>query len=145
MTKNEASVSTDNLFQMLDDIDDISEDWDRISSDMNAPLFHEYLSELIKERNIDAAKLEVMTLLSRSFTYQICSGDRIPNRNIVVRIALVLRLSLDEAQRLLKLANRGILYPKVKRDAVIIYALKNGYSLFETDELLTSLGQEPLL
>lgn len=145
MPKNEATVSTDDLFQMLDDTDDISEDWDKISSDMNAPLFHEYLSELIKERNIDAAKLEVMTLLSRSFTYQICAGDRIPNRNIVVRIALVLKLSLDESQRLLKLANRGILYPKVKRDAVIIYALKNGYSLFKTDELLTSLGLEPLL
>lgn len=145
MSENEASVSTDDLFQMLDDTNDISEDWDRLSSDMNAPLFHEYLSELIKERNIDAAKLEVMTLLSRSFAYQICSGDRIPNRNIIVRIALVLKLSLDETQRLLKLANRGILYPKVKRDAVIIYALKNGYGLFETDELLTSLMLESLL
>ncbi len=137
--------STENLFLMLENSKNISEEWNELSEQMNAPLFHEYLSELISQRNIDAGKLGVMAILSRSFTYQICAGDRMPNRDIILRIAIVLGLSIEDTQRLLKLANRGVLYPKVKRDSVFIFALVNKYDLYKTDELLSQFGQEPLL
>lgn len=140
-----SEISTDNLFYMLENSRDLDDEWKKVLEQMNAPSFHEYLSELISERGIDAAKLAVMAVLSCSFTYQICAGTRMPGRDIILRISIVLSLSLDETQRLLKLANRGILYPKIKRDSVLIYALLNKYDLYSTNELLEKFGQEVLL
>lgn len=145
MTQAQREISTDELFLMLENSKNLSEDFTELSGQMNAPEFHKYLSALISEREIDASKLGVMALLSRSFTYQICAGDRTPNRDIIIRIAIVLGLSVDETQRLLKLANRGVLYPKIKRDSLILYALYNKYDLYKTDELLVQYGQEPIL
>lgn len=84
-------------------------------------------------------------MLSRSFSFQIYAGSRIPNRNIVLRLALVMGLDIDQTQRLLKLAGRGVLYPKVKRDMALINALSNGMSVYQANERLTELGLEPLL
>lgn len=138
-------ISTDDLFLILKNEDNISENWQRLSEKMNSPQFHEYLYSIASERNINIRDLSVKVLLSRSFTYQIFSGDRVPSRNIIIRIAVALGASLDQTQRLLKLADRGALYPKNKRDSAIIYAILNNYSLYEADELLVSLGQESLL
>lgn len=145
MPKSKKYMPTVSILNKLENSRDISESWNELYDVMNAPPFHEYLSELMAEREFDAARLGVSTLLSRSFAYQICSGERIPGRDIILRIALVLGLSLDETQRLLSLANRGSLYPKVKRDSLFIYALTNRYDLYRTDELFSQYGQEPLL
>lgn len=145
MTPAKTKISTDNLFLMLENEKNITENWESVSKHMDALPFHKYLEELISERNISIPDIAVKALLSRSFTYQIFSGDRIPSRNIIVRIALALEFSLDDTQRLLKLADRGALYPKIKRDAVIIYGINNKSGLYKTDEILISLGQESLL
>ena len=63
----------------------------------------------------------------------------------MLRIAVALKLNLDDSQRLLRSAQRGALYAKVRRDAVIIFALKKHMTLDETDEMLRSLDEEPLL
>lgn len=145
MIPEKLKVSTDNLFLMLENENNITENWEYISEHMDAPPFHKYLNTLISEKNISIPDLGVKILLSRSFTYQIFSGDRVPSRDIILRIALALEFSLDDTQRLLKLADRGILYPKVKRDAIIIYGLNNNLGLYKTDETLAGLGMESLL
>jgi hypothetical protein len=38
-------------------------------------------------------------------------------------------MNFDETQKLLTVAGKSTLYPKIKRDAVIIYALMNGYDI----------------
>lgn len=145
MIQKKPTISTDNLFLMLEKEENISENWNELSQYMDAGLFHNHLYHLILEKNITIQEVGVNALLSRSFTYQIFSGIRIPSRNIILRIALVLKISLDETQRLLSLANRGALYPKIKRDAVIIYALNRNWELEQTDKTLIELGQESLL
>lgn len=145
MTSEDSKVSTDNLFFMLENEKNITEKWESVSEHMDALPFHKYLETLISERNISIPDLGVKALLSRSFTYQVFSGDRVPSRDIILRIALALNILLDETQRLLKLADRGALYPKIKRDAVIIYGINNKLGLYKTDEILVSLGQESLL
>lgn len=145
MISENLKASTDDLFFMLENESNIAENWESVSEHMNVLPFHKYLNTLISERNMTVTEFGVKTFLSRSFTYQIFSGDRIPSRDIILRAALALNISLDETQRLLKLADRGALYPKIKRDAVIIYGINNRSGLYETDEMLVSLGQESLL
>ena len=57
----------------------------------------------------------------------------------------MLELTPEETQRLLRTACRGALYPRVRRDAVFIFALKQGLSLFDANELLCSLSEAPIL
>lgn len=140
-----SAVKTDDLFLMLENTDDLAASWQALRDGMDNPSFGEYLSDLIADRNIDASRLGVISLVSRSFTYQILSGVRIPSREIVLRVAVAVGLTVDETQRLLKLADRGVLYPKVERDAALIYCLTNGYDLYQTDELLKKLKLKPLI
>lgn len=123
-------------------VEDVLTEYDR---SFDAPDFPSYLSSLMEERAVSAARLGELALLSRSFTYQLCSGVRSPSRDIVLRLALSLSLPVELAQRLLRSARRGALYPKVRRDAVFIFALTRRLSLPDTDELLRSLEEVPLL
>nr|WP_325247464.1 hypothetical protein [uncultured Oscillibacter sp.] len=82
--------------------------------------------------------------ISKSYGYQILRGERTPGRDILLRTALVLRLSLKETQRLLAVGGCGALYPRVRRDAAVIFALNQHMTLLETEELLSSLPERSL-
>ena len=56
-----------------------------------------------------------------------------------------MNMTLREAQRLLKIAQRGDLYCKSKRDAIIIYAFNQKMSLAQTDDLLFEFQQPTLV
>lgn len=141
----ENRVTTNDLFVMIENADSFDPAFESLERHMNAPSFREYLRELMKRRGLDAGKLGVKSLLSRSFAFQICSGKRHPSRDIILRIAIAANLSVNETRQMLRLAKHGELYPRDKRDAVILYALTKKLDLYETDELLTSMEQRALL
>ncbi len=131
-------VSTQELLFMLQEAEALSPVLEELSGEMNAPDFHSLLTELMDQRGIGAPRLSEMALLSRSFTYQLCGGERAPGRDIVLRLALVLKLSVKETQRLLQAAQRGQLYPRVRRDAIVIFCLSRKKGLYEANELLVA-------
>lgn len=94
--------------------------------------------QMTKQDVIRAANLE------RSNGYQIFSGYRTPRRNALIRIALGMHLTLDETQYLLKLALRGELYPRNRRDAALIYCIQHKLNLIDTELMLEQLGEEML-
>lgn len=141
----ECRLSTDDLFLMIENDEELEKKWTELIPHMNAPSFRDYLYSLMEARGLDAGRLGVISLLSRSFAYQICSGERQPSRDIILRIAVSMRASVEETQQLLRLAQRGALYPRDRRDAVVIYALSKKLDLYETDELLAELEQQTLL
>lgn len=140
-----APLKTGDLLLILENGSQFEPILTNYSSSFDAPTFAQHLNKLLKPRSITAAQLGELALVSRAFSYQLCSGVRQPSRDIVLRLAVVLKLTTDEAQRLLRSAQRGALYPKVRRDAAIIFALNQKLSLLDTDELLRSQDEEPLL
>ena len=82
--------------------------------------------------------------ISKSYGYQVLRGERIPGRDILLRTALSLSLGLKETQRLLMLGGCGALYPKIRRDAAVIFALNQKMTLLETEDLLASLPERSL-
>ena len=63
----------------------------------------------------------------------------------ILRICLAMRLTLKETQRALKLYGMNELYPKNKRDVILIVAIGNKhYDLLQIDEELIALGLQPL-
>jgi hypothetical protein len=52
---------------------------------------------------------------------------------------------LKETQRLLAVSQRGALYPRVRRDAAIIFCLNRKCTLEETNDLLEEIGEAALM
>ena len=88
----------------------------------------------VPERVIKMASIE------RTYGHQLFNGTRKPSRDKVIQLAFGFRLGVDEAQRLLKIAQKSLLYTKIKRDAVILYCLNNQKSIIETQSVLETLG-----
>lgn len=107
--------------------------------------FEEYLNELMKKHQITAGQLIIRTCLSKPFVYQVLKGERVPGRDVILRISLALGADMDETQHLLMRAGKGILYPKVKRDAAILCCIETGKSLADTNLFLEEHGEKGLL
>lgn len=108
------------------------------------PSVSEYLKELCEKYNMAPAQMIRSAHIERTYGYQILNGTRNPSRDKLLQIAFGMGLSLEEAQALLKRAEKSSLYAKVKRDAVCIFALSHDLNLFDVQELLASVGL-PLL
>lgn len=108
------------------------------------PTCAQFLREILESKSMSASEWIAGAAISKSYGYQMLRGERIPGRDILLRTALVLRLSLKETQRLLAVAGCGALYPKVRRDAAVIFALNQKMTLLEADELLLSLPERSL-
>ncbi len=106
--------------------------------------FVDYLETLLMQKKISKSHLINKASLHRTYAYQIFNGTKVPSRNKVIQLALALQLNVNETNNLLSLSNNGYLYPKVKFDAAILFALKNKYSVLETNLILDQY-QLPLL
>ena len=65
-------------------------------------------------------------------------------RDNAIMLAFGLGCSLVETQRLLRLAGVSELWPKIRRDAIIIWSIKEGLSREECDDELWRLGEKTL-
>lgn len=104
-----------------------------------------YLNELLEQKSLTMSDVVHTSLLSKSYVYQVFSGERTPFRDTLLRIGISMSCSVDEIQRLLTLGQMGILYPKVRRDVAILCCISQGLSLMETDEFLTEIDERSLL
>lgn len=102
------------------------------------------LLELLETAGLTAPEWMTAADVSKSYGYQILRGERVPGRDILLRTALSLGLSLKETQRLLAVGGCGALYPRVRRDAAVIFALNQKMALLQAEELLSSLPERSL-
>jgi len=107
--------------------------YDESFSDIN---FTNYVKLIIQKKGLKKSKVIKKAGLHRTYAYQILSGHKRPSRDKVLRFSFGLELDLNETQQLLKVAQYSTLYPKNKRDAIIIYCKCYGYNLITTNELL---------
>lgn len=107
--------------------------------------FEGYLNELMKKYHCTPGQIIIRTCLSKPFVYQILKGERVPGRDVILRISFALRADVDETQRLLTLAEKGVLYPRVKRDAAILCCIESKKSLEYTNLFLEEHGEKKLL
>jgi len=102
--------------------------------------FSEYLSELCAKNNFIPEHVIKAAQIDRTYGHQLFNGIRKPSRDKVIQLAFGFGMSVDEAQRLLCAAGKNPLYPKLTRDAAIIYCLSRGNDIFDAQSLLESLG-----
>lgn len=112
--------------------------------EFDMPALATYLNGLLHSHGLTVQDVIVGCNLDRSYGYQLFNGTRKPIRDFLLRLAFLLRLPEDEAQRLLKIAGRQPLYARNRRDAAVLYGLTHGLTADETDAMLHKLGEEAL-
>lgn len=90
-----------------------------------------FLNDCMERVGISRADLIWVLGMDRSYGYQILNGTRIPTRECLIRIGLLLGLSVEDFQRMLNIAGRPSLYVKNMFDAKVFYAIKHKMS-YET-------------
>ena len=78
------------------------------------------------------------------YFYDIVNGRKIASRDKVIRLILSMRLTTDDCQEALRISGRSALYPRVRRDALLIYGIENGYSVDQMNQLLQNKEEEIL-
>lgn len=96
----------------------------------------EYLTLLLENKGISRADVVRGSLLDRAYVYQIFSGEKSPSRDKLIALAFGLCLSDEETQKMLKLSCNRELYARDERDALILFALQQQMTIFETNEIL---------
>jgi len=111
--------------------------------DPPSPL-NELLATAMQKRQIGPQALARMIDVERSTLYRLLSGERLTTRNVLLRIAIVLNLTLTETQTLLRNSQRADLYELVRRDALIIFCMSNKFTLAKTESELLRKGEASL-
>lgn len=113
--------------------------------DFFLPKWADYMGEILKRRGLQVKEVIFKCNLERSYGYQIFNGTRRPTRDILMILALVLKLDMDETRRMFELAGRAPLYARCRRDAAVLYGLSHGMTEIDVHELLLELNEEGIL
>ena len=78
------------------------------------------------------------------YFYDVINGRKIPSTDKIVRLALAMKMTLEQCQTALKYSGKSPLYPRLKRDSILIFAINHNYDIYQTTELLLNEGLEEL-
>lgn len=126
---------TEELLKELKNASDVQEFFTLHENDFITKSLDVYLNELMAAKAISIAEV-VKASGAGEYVYKIFKGERKPSRDILISVAFGMKLSLEEAQLLLRIAKAAILDPRDKRDSVIIHSLIHNMTVFETDDIL---------
>ena len=104
----------------------------------------EFWNELLERSGKSKSNIINSADISYIYFYEILQGKKIPKKDKIIRLILAMELDLEDAQSALRYCNQSFLYPRLKRDSIIIYAIENHYSIFQTQELLLKNGESEL-
>lgn len=135
---------TDSLQQELMNAPNLDQFLSENRDNFNGGSIQKLLNVLFQKRNISKAALAKRSGMSEVYLHQVFAGRRNPSRNRLICLCFGLSATLEETQELLKQCSLAQLYPKNKRDAIIIYGLVNDVSLFDVNDKLFSEGEETL-
>lgn len=129
--------STEELLRQLRNTKDIMKYLETETDNIPSVSLSEYLDMLLKEKGLKKSAVVKASGIEKTYLYQIFRGGRShPSRDKLLLISIGMGLELNETQRLLRIAACGELYPKDRRDSVIIWAILNGKSVIDTNILL---------
>lgn len=118
-----------------------------ISENSSSFVFHtinEFWEKACEKSGMSKSNIINKSDFNYCYFYDVINGRKIPGRDKIIRLALAMNLSLDDCQQVLRLSDKSLLYPRVKRDSIIIHALNNKLSILQCNELLGKFDEETL-
>lgn len=126
--------STDNLFNEIQDTTDIDLYLEKNKNAFQDNPFILYIHQLLIEKSLKKSDLILTAGISKQYLYELFTNKRKkPSRDVVIKLAFGLGLNLEETNLLLKRAGHGSLYPRLKRESILIYCILKRKTLIETN------------
>ena len=138
--------TTQELLNEIIQKNDINEYLEENRDEFWDPSLSGYLDRLLEKYNVKRADLfRRAGLVGNNYGYEIFKNDKkSPSREILLQISMAFPLTIDETQQVLRKAGTAVLYPRDRRDAYILYALKNQMRLEELNDKLSENGMKIL-
>lgn len=137
--------STTELLKELENFSSFEEYENKNKDFMISKSLSEYLCDLLNERHLKKSEVIRKSEISGDYAYQIFSGIKpAPTRDKLICLSIGMDLSVNETNSLLKLAGLSPLYPRVKRDSIIIINMNAHKSVIEINEVLFEENEETL-
>ena len=140
--------TTNELHQILKKITNGEELENYINNELppqDSMTFHAYYNSYLEQCHLEKAKVIQVSGISRTYAYQILQGEKNPSRDKVLALTLAAGMDLKNINQCLKLAGMNALYEKVRKDAIILFALNRELGILEINELLYEMGEEPFI
>ena len=138
--------STDELMKILKSEPDIESYMEKNSEDITNISLTRYIEDLLKETKLTAAKVARRGQMSDSYFYKISQGVKEnPSRDKIIQMCFGFALDAEEARRFMRVARVGELYPRIRRDSIILFCLENHIDILECDKKLEEAGDKSIL
>ena len=136
---------TEELMRLLKAEEKIETYLEENSGEMLDMPVHAYLKRMLVKYGVEKAGVINASGLNQIYAYQIFAGTKMPSRDKLIALIFGFPLKLEDAQRLLKLARVSELYPRSRRDSILLFGLHQGLNVQEMDDLLFECGEDTLL
>lgn len=103
------------------------------------------LEAIRKKSGLSKAALAKNAGISEVYLHQILSGMRRPTRDKIICLAFSAGASEEETQKLLKHSGCAQLYAADRRDAILLFGIAHGMSLFEVNDALYRENEDTLI
>ena len=104
------------------------------------PPFDLYVEQLCLDRGEKREHVIKRAAIDRTYGHQLFNGTRKPSRDKVIQLAFGFGLDVEETQQLLRAAQKSPLYPRIKRDAAIIYCIIHGLQVADAQQMLSGFN-----
>ena len=94
------------------------------------------LAKLYEKCGFSKAELARRAEMSEVYLHQVFSGRRRPSRDRLLCLCIGMKAGLEEVQQLLRKAGHAPIYPRIKRDVIIIHGILYGTPLAEINDKL---------
>lgn len=141
---NKSDPNTSGLLQRLFKTPDLKVFLQTNDREFLTETFVVRVQRLCTDRGLVAEHVIKNCGIDRTYGHQLFNGVRQPSRDKVIQLAFGFPLTVEETQELLKAAGKSLLYPRIKRDAVLLYCLKNRSGFIDVQAALQELSL-PLL
>ena len=137
-------VSTGDLLKGLARTADFKEYLNASIDAPGLPSFSEYIQEQCHRKGKTPRSIIKRSGIERTYGYQLFNSTRKPSRDKVLQLAIGFGLNVEETQNMLRIADKSILYPKIKRDAAILFCIVHEMGFAETQKALELYELQPL-
>lgn len=133
-------INTNTLMKRIFKSNDLDSFLQKNEAYMQPADFCSMLKSICQQRKLVPERIILQSQIDRTYGHQLFNGTRRPSRDKVLQLAFGMELDVGETQKLLRAADKSALYPRLKRDAVILYCLQKGYSISDVQEELATHG-----
>lgn len=136
MKKLYGTKDTMTLQSELRHSEDVEQFMEANQSEFDLLSMAEYLNELLKKYKLEKSDVVKRGGFTGTYLYHIFDGTKNPSRDKLIQLALGFPLTVEEAQKLLRLGGYAELYVRDSRDAFLMFGIEKKYELAEVNELL---------